>query len=133
MIEPVIDAVVVDTVEPAARPTRGRGRTRTAKATDDSVAEPAVETAVAGDEPAAKPTRTPRRRAPAKNAAAAVETAQIAIPQSAPALIGSTPSAAAESVRTEQPAARAAENVVMVDTITENKSRKGGWWQKIIG
>jgi ribonuclease E len=129
VIEPVIDAVMVETVEPAARPARGRGRTRTAKATDDTVAE----TAVAGDEPAVKPTRTPRRRAPAKNAAAAVETAQIAIPQSAPALIGSAPTAAAESVRTEQPAARAAENVVMVDTITENKSRKGGWWQKIIG
>lgn len=114
-VAPIEDAAVPVQDAPKPRAARGRSRAKAAEANPDM--------AVEAEDAVVKPTR--RRRTKADIADEAVADAAVVVP--------TEPKSVPTSV-VEQTAARAAETVVLVDEAAEeNKPRKGGWWQKIIG
>lgn len=144
--EPQELAIVDDTPVAATRPRRNR-RTKASESvdgatgTDDSaMAEPSTDTA--DSVPATRPARSRRTPRTTKAATAAADISDmhndVAFMERPKATVPETGESANQAERPveirEQPNARAAETVVLVDqTDAENKPRKGGWWQKIIG
>ena len=135
--EPVTPAAAPEAVTESApaETTSGRAprartpRSRAAKAAPE-VATETGDNIVETDGAVVEKTAKPRRRTTSKTSTVA------AVTESAPVVqepVSVAPVRQEEPARDERAAARAAETVVLVDDLPENKPRKGGWWQKIIG